>query len=104
MDDKIKVGTSFLIKLFKTLKNKDITTLDELIIQQYGDLGTEKRDAFEKGYQSFKLGALIQETRLKKGLTQEQLAEKVGMNKSYISTLQKVIEGLGGQLNLSISA
>ena len=63
----------------------------------------------------FKLGALIYEARLEKGLTQEELAEKCGTNKAYISrvendikdvrisTLQKIIEvGLGGQLNLSI--
>jgi transcriptional regulator with XRE-family HTH domain len=69
----------------------------------------------EEGYESFKIGALIHEARLEKGLTQEQLAEKVGTTKSYISkiennikevrlsTLKKIIElGLGGNLELSI--
>jgi transcriptional regulator with XRE-family HTH domain len=59
---------------------------------------------------------MIQEARLEKGLTQEQLAVKCGTNKSYISkvendikdvrisTLQRIIEvGLGGQLNLSVT-
>ncbi|MDZ4807813.1 MAG: helix-turn-helix transcriptional regulator [Bacteroidota bacterium] len=90
-------------------------TLDQLIDEQYGKKGTPKRDKFEKGYETFKLGAMIHEARLEKGLTQEQLAEKCGTNKAYISkvendikdvrisTLQKIIEvGLGGQLNLSI--
>ena len=58
---------------------------------------------------------MIYEARLEKGMTQEELAEKCGTNKAYISrvendikdvrisTLQKIIEvGLGGQLNLSI--
>ena len=66
-------------------------------------------------YDNFKIGALIQEARLEKGLTQEELAEKVGTTKSYISkiennikevrisTLQKIVElGLGGRLLLSI--
>ena len=78
--------------------------------------GTTKRDKFEKGYHAFKLGAMIHEARLEKGLTQEQLAVKCGTNKSYISkvendiknvrisTLQKIIEiGLGGRLNLSVT-
>ncbi|MFY7944337.1 MAG: helix-turn-helix domain-containing protein, partial [Crocinitomicaceae bacterium] len=69
----------------------------------------------EEGYENFKIGALIHEARLEKGMTQEQLAEKVGTTKSYISkiennikevrlsTLKKIIElGLGGNLELSI--
>ena len=95
--------------------NKDLSTLDQFITTNYGELGTENRDAFESGYQVFKLGALIQEARLKKGFTQEQLALRIGINKAYISkiendvkdirisTLQKIIEGLGGHLNLSIT-
>jgi DNA-binding XRE family transcriptional regulator len=72
-------------------------------------------DAFEEGYESFKIGSLIHEARIEKGMTQEQLAEKVGTTKSYISkiennikevrlsTLKKIIElGLGGNLELSI--
>jgi len=59
--------------------------------------------------------ALIHDTRLKMGMTQAQLAEKVGTTKSYISkiennikearisTLQKIIElGFGGRLELSV--
>jgi HTH-type transcriptional regulator / antitoxin HipB len=99
----------------KTAKNNDLKTLDQFITEQYGEKGTEPFDNFEKGYQAFKLGVLIQEARLKKGFTQEQLADKIGTNKAYISkvendlkdvrfsTLQKIIEGLGGQLNFSIS-
>ena len=91
-------------------------TLTQLIDEQYGKKGTAKRDKFDKGYESFKLGAMIHDARLEKGLTQEQLAEKCGTNKAYISkvendikdvrisTLQKIIEvGLGGQLNLSVT-
>jgi ribosome-binding protein aMBF1 (putative translation factor) len=91
-------------------------TLARLIDEQYGKKGTPKRNKFEKEYQNFKLGAMIHEARIGKGLTQEQLAEKCGTNKAYISkvendikdirisTLQKIIEiGLGGRLNLSVT-
>jgi hypothetical protein len=96
-------------------KKRNTTTLDQFVDQQYGKLGTSKRDKFEKGYEAFALGFLIQQARLEKGLTQEELAEKCGTNKGYISkiennvkevrisTLQKIVElGLGGQLELSI--
>ena len=96
-------------------KNKNLITLEEFKEKNYGKRGTKKRDELEVGYESFKLGALIQDTRLKMGMTQEQLAEKVGTTKSYISkiennikearisTLQRIVElGFGGQLEFSI--
>ena len=97
------------------LKKNKTVTLDQFKEKHYGKKGTIKREKLEKGYKEFKLGVLIHEARLEKGLTQEELAEKCGTNKAYISrvendikdvrisTLQKIIEvGLGGQLNLSI--
>ncbi len=96
-------------------KSKNITTLDQFKDKNYGERGTSKRDALEAGYENFKIGALIQDARLEKGLTQEELAQKVGTTKSYISkiennvkeirfsTLKKIVElGLGGHVELSI--
>ena len=93
----------------------NIKSLDQFIEEQYGKKGTKKRDKLEKGFEAFKLGFLVQQARLEKGLTQEELAEKCGTNKGYISkiendikevrisTLQKIVElGLGGHLELSI--
>ncbi|PTM05966.1 MAG: transcriptional regulator [Bacteroidetes bacterium] len=98
-----------------TAKNKNLKSLDQFIDEQIGDKGTIERDSFENDYDSFKLGVLIQQAREQKGLTQQQLAELAGTNKSYISkvernlkdirfsTLQRIInEGLGGHLNISI--
>jgi HTH-type transcriptional regulator/antitoxin HipB len=96
-------------------KNPNLTPLSELIEKEYGKRGTPKREKFERGYEEFKLGVLIQEARRKKGLTQQELAEKVGTNKAYISrvendikdvrlsTLRKIVEtGLDGELELAI--
>jgi ribosome-binding protein aMBF1 (putative translation factor) len=97
------------------MKNNNMKSLDKFVDEQYGQKGTAKRDKFEKGFETFKLGVMIQQARLNKGMTQEQLAEKCGTNKGYISkiennlkevrisTLQKIVElGLGGHLELSI--
>lgn len=96
-------------------KNKNLTTLEEFKEKNYGKRGTKKRDELEAGYENFKMGVLIHDIRVEKGMTQEQLAEKVGTTKSYISkiennikearisTLQKIVEtGFGGRLELSI--
>ncbi|MFM2202227.1 MAG: hypothetical protein RL040_1427 [Bacteroidota bacterium] len=96
-------------------KNKNLMTLEEFKEKNYGKRGTKKRDELEAGYESFKIGAMIHQTRIEMGMTQEQLADKVGTTKSYISkiendikearlsTLQKIIEiGFGGKLELNI--
>ncbi|MGF1637394.1 MAG: helix-turn-helix domain-containing protein [Cyclobacteriaceae bacterium] len=96
-------------------KNKNLTTLEDFKAKNYGKRGTKERDELEAGYEAFKIGTLIHDTRVEMGMIQEQLAEKVGTTKSYISkiennikearisTLQKIIElGFGGQLELII--
>jgi hypothetical protein len=52
-------------------KNKNIMTLAEFKDEQYGKRGTSKREELEAGYEQFKLGAMIHEARLSKGLTQK---------------------------------
>ncbi|MCA6472699.1 MAG: helix-turn-helix transcriptional regulator [Chitinophagaceae bacterium] len=96
-------------------QQKTLKSLDQFILEEYGKKGTSKRDRFEKGFEIFQLGFLIQQARRKKGLTQEELAEKCGTNKGYISkiennlkeirlsTLQKIVEtGFGGKLHVRI--
>jgi ribosome-binding protein aMBF1 (putative translation factor) len=96
-------------------KNNNIKTLDQFKDKHYGKIGVAKRDELESSYENFKIGAMIHNARIQKGLTQEELANKAGTTKSYISkiennikearfsTLQKIVElGLDGHLELSI--
>ena len=96
-------------------KSKVSISFDELLDKEYGKKGTPARDAYERGFEAFKLGVLIEEARKSRNLTQEELATKCGTNKSYISriendasdirlsTLIRIIqEGLGGRLQVSI--
>jgi DNA-binding XRE family transcriptional regulator len=95
------------------MKNKNLISLDEYIEDKYGKKGTPKREKFERGFELFKIGFLLEEARNSRGMTQQELAAKCGTNKSYISriendasdiklsTLIKIIrEGLGGELKL----
>lgn len=99
----------------KNVKNKNLTSFEQHLDSQYGKLGTESREKYEQGYESFKLGVMIQELRKEQGLTQEQLAVKCGTTKSYISrlendssdirlsTLMRIIsEGLGRHLKFCV--
>jgi HTH-type transcriptional regulator/antitoxin HipB len=97
------------------ITDKRITSFDDHLDEQYGKTGTESRQEFQEEFETFRLGVLIQEARKKQQLTQQQLAEKVGTTKNYISriennasdirlsTLMRIIrEGLGGSLKLSL--
>ena len=99
----------------KKAKSENITTLDEILNSKYGKKGTQGREKWEQDFEAFHLGVLLEEARLKLGMTQEELAEKCGTNKSYISriennasdirlsTLMKIIQqGLGGHLKLTL--
>ena len=68
--------------------SKNLITLEEFKEKNYGIRGTKERDELESGYEAFRIGALIHDTRIEMGMTQEQLAEKVGTTKSYISKIE----------------
>ena len=81
---------------------------------RHGKIGTPSRDEYERQAQAFILGEMIKEERHLANLTQEALANKVGMSKNFISRIEngqsnvqldklyKVIAGLGKRLTLSI--
>jgi DNA-binding XRE family transcriptional regulator len=90
-------------------------TFTQHLDERYGQTGSAKRTEFEIKAKSFAIGELIKEERKLAHLTQEQLAEKIGANKSFISrienghsdiqlsTLYKLIElGLGRKISLTI--
>jgi len=95
--------------------DSNLTSWDDHLDDKYGKPGTATREKYEQEFEAFKIGILIQEARKKQRMTQEQLAEKVGTTKNYISriennasdirlsTLMRIInEGLGGHLKLSV--
>ncbi|MCD6658730.1 MAG: helix-turn-helix transcriptional regulator [Lentimicrobium sp.] len=94
---------------------KDAGNFDELLDIKYGKIGTVKRDSFEERAQYFVISEMLREARKEAKMTQEQLAQKVGTKKSYISrlengkcdiqlsTLYRIFEfGLGKRINLLI--
>ena len=73
------------------MKNyKNIKTFDELIELEHGKIGTESRNEYEEGAQMFIISEMLKSARKEAKMTQEQLAEKTGTKKSYISKLENV--------------
>ena len=89
-------------------------TFDDLLNAEYGEHGTKERNQFETEAETFCLAECLKEQRRLAGLTQEQLAAKIGTKKSYISkienghadiqlsTLFRIFGGLGKRVSLSV--
>lgn len=80
------------------MKNhKNIRTFDELIELEHGQLGSESRNTYEENAQMFIVSEMLKAARKEANLTQEQLAERAGTKKSYISKLEN------GKANIQLS-
>lgn len=93
---------------------KNIQTLDQIKDKYYGAVGTPERDRLENELAALRIGYKIKMARERLNLTQEQLAERVGKKRTFISkiendgenitlrTLFDIVErGLGGRLHIS---
>ena len=90
------------------------SNLDELLNVEFGNVGTATRDEFDRETEAFCLAQTLKEERKRAGLTQEELANKIGTKKTYISrlengkadiqlsTLFRIFEGLGKRVSLTI--
>jgi len=96
-------------------KKKNTTTYNDHLTRRYGKRGTAKRTEFEIKAKAFLIGEVIKEERRIANLTQEQLADKIGAKKSFISriengksdiqlsTLYRLLEfGLGKKIELTV--
>ena len=72
----------------KTKGNVKMMTLDQLKDKHIGKIGTDERDKYEFDLKVDVLGEMIKTVRKERHLTQEQLGELVGVQKSQISKLE----------------
>ena len=94
----------------KGLKMFDV---DAQLDAAFGKEGTSERKAAEDRANAFFTGQIIEEARKKVNMTQAELAEKIGTNKSYISrvetgetepkvsTFYRIISALGFNIELT---
>ena len=99
-----------------SMKSSKLKSFRNHLDEEYGLVGTKSRTAYEEGFEAFKLGVLLQDLRAKEGMTQEELANKCGTTKSYISriennasdirlsTIMRIFrEGFGKQIKLFVN-
>ena len=88
----------------------NLTPLETVIDETIGKVGTPERDRFEdeveEALHAYRIGEAIRSVRLQQNLTQEQLGERVGVQRAQISrmergysisipTMRKVFKALG---------
>lgn len=90
-----------------------INTFAELLNLKYGEKGTERRNAFDAKAEAFILAERLKELRKSTKLSQQALAERVGLKKSFISrvengkvdiqlsTFLKILNGLGKRIHFT---
>jgi len=96
------------------MNNKDITPISDIWDEVLGPVGSDERNKADEEAEMFCLAERLKEERLNAGMTQQQLADKIGADKGYISriengktdiqlsTLFKLFQGLGKRVAVSI--
>ena len=90
-------------------------TVDEIKKEVYGEIGTLRRDNIETELSNLRVGLQIRNAREARKMTQSQLAEKIGKERSFISKVESegknltlatlydiVTKGLGGKLDIQV--
>lgn len=95
------------------METKKISQLEDKYI---GCKGTPKRDRYEKEISDLMIGQQIRDGRIRLDLTQQDLADRIGRKREFISriendgsnltirTLRDIVEtGLGGTLRIEVN-
>jgi len=73
----------------ETKKKNKRMTLDQMKDKHIGEIGSEEREKYEFDLRLDVLGEMIKSVRKERHLTQEQLGELIGVQKSQISKLER---------------
>lgn len=66
-----------------------LTPIEDLITEDFGPEGSPEREQFDMECDAFIIGEQLKNERLRAGLTQAQLADRIGTKKSFISRVER---------------
>lgn len=67
---------------------KKLNTARELLDEEFGKQGSKKRTAFKKEAYAYYLSEILKSRRLELKLSQQDLANKIGKKRPYISRVE----------------
>ncbi len=95
------------------MENMKVYSQEEMLDRTLGPKGTPERDEYDAQVKDYLVGLAIRRAREAQNLTQEQLGERIGVQRARISsiekgtnlrlsTLRRIFTALGMEVNLSI--
>lgn len=66
-----------------------LTSAEELLTRQHGAPGTRSREDFENKAKAWYYGEILRDRRKQLGMTQKELAECIGRERTYINRIEK---------------
>lgn len=66
-----------------------LPTANEMLDEKYGKTGTTSREAFEAKAKAWYYAEVLRDARKSAGITQQELADKIGKKREYIASLEK---------------
>ena len=78
-------------------KLKQLPTTEEMFVKEYGAKGTLARDEFDAKSRAWYYAEVLKNARKSAGITQQQLADKIGKKREYVAMLEK------GETDLQLS-
>jgi len=94
------------------MNTNKIRSISEEMDSLYGKEGTPERESFRREAYAWYMGQLIHDARRNEKVTQQELASRIGLNKSYISkiengsiepgvgTFYRIIDALGMRIDI----
>lgn len=73
----------------KDMKKMKVYTHDQALDMTLGKKGTPARDAYDAKVEDYLVGLAIRRARESKELTQEQLGERIGVQRARICSIEK---------------
>lgn len=70
-------------------KKKGFVKASEILAKEAGEAGTPERKVFDAKARAWYYGEVLRERRKALGMTQKELAEKVGRERTYINRVEK---------------
>ena len=94
------------------MNTNEIRSISEEMDNLYGKVGTPEREAFRREAYAWYMSQILHDARKSEKITQQELASRIGLNKSYISkiengsiepgigTFYRIIDALGLRIDI----
>ena len=79
-------------------KKKGFVKASDVLAKEIGEAGSPEREEFDAKARAWYYGEVLRESRKELGMTQKELAEKVGRERTYINRIEQ------GETDLQLSS